>query len=252
MTSGTGSTASATRHSPTHRCSRWSLRRPSWWPETCTRRSAGRRSRAARRADSAQGGITLMQAAIGRHGVAEMGAEAERAAELLGDASPWRPMCGLLQGVAAQLAGRPDDARPRLEAAHLAAVQAPLLQAICLLSSLCSPWPRKTSSGQACSPAAPVPRSSAASSATPGGRARLRGVRRAAGTLGPDVRGARRPAPWAAPAGRDHRSEPLVRGPVPPRRRAGDAAPERADGRRRASHGSRQGRPARIRCPGAA
>ena len=90
-------------------------------------------ARTAPGAESARGGITLMQAAIGRHGVAEMGAEAERAAELLGDASPWRPMCGLLQGVAAQLAGRPDDARPRLEeAAHLAAVQAPLVQAICL------------------------------------------------------------------------------------------------------------------------
>ena len=43
------------------------------------------------------------------------------------------PLCRLLQGVAEQLAGRPDDARGRLEeAAHLAAVQAPLVQAICL------------------------------------------------------------------------------------------------------------------------
>jgi LuxR family maltose regulon positive regulatory protein len=42
-------------------------------------------------------------------------------------------MCGLLQGVAEQLAGRPGDARARLEeAAHLATVHAPLVQAICL------------------------------------------------------------------------------------------------------------------------
>ena len=90
-------------------------------------------ARSAPDADRAHAGITLMQAGIGRSGVDAMGAEAERAGELLGHGSPWRPLCLLLQGVAEQLAGNLCAARGRLEeAAHLAAVQAPLVQAICL------------------------------------------------------------------------------------------------------------------------
>ena len=90
-------------------------------------------ARSAPDADTAHAGITLMQAAFGRSGVGDMGAEAERAGELLGDGSPWRPLCLLLQGVAEQLAGNLAAARGRLEeAAHLAAAQAPLVQAICL------------------------------------------------------------------------------------------------------------------------
>jgi LuxR family transcriptional regulator, maltose regulon positive regulatory protein len=82
---------------------------------------------------AAHGGIAIMQSALGRCGVGAMRAAAERAAELLGDGSPWRPLCLLLQGVAGHLAGDADDARRRLdEAAHLAAVRAPLVQAICL------------------------------------------------------------------------------------------------------------------------
>jgi LuxR family maltose regulon positive regulatory protein len=90
-------------------------------------------ARSAPGTDAAQAGMALMQAALGRRGVAEMGAEAERAGELLGEGSPWRPLCRLLAAVAEQLAGDPRAARGRLEeAAHLAAVQAPLVQAICL------------------------------------------------------------------------------------------------------------------------
>ncbi len=90
-------------------------------------------ARSAPDAHTAHAGITLMQAAFGRSGVGDMGAQAERAGELLGDGSPWRPLCLLLQGVAEQLAGNLAAARGRLEdAAHLAAAQAPLVQAISL------------------------------------------------------------------------------------------------------------------------
>ncbi len=90
-------------------------------------------ARSAPGADSARGGISLMQAAIGGRGLSEMGMEAERAGELLGERSPWRPLCRLLLGVAEQLTGDVGDGRDRLEeAAHLAAVQAPMVQAIAL------------------------------------------------------------------------------------------------------------------------
>ena len=83
--------------------------------------------------DAAEAGIALMLAAIGKRGVAEMGADAARADVLLQDRSPWRVVSLLLGGVAQQLAGNPDEARDRLEeGAHLAAAPAPLVQALCL------------------------------------------------------------------------------------------------------------------------
>jgi LuxR family transcriptional regulator, maltose regulon positive regulatory protein len=83
--------------------------------------------------DVAQAGIALMRAGFGRRGAAEMAADAARAADQLPGDSPWRPLALLLWGVAQQHAGNPDEARDRLEeGAHLAAVAAPLVQALCL------------------------------------------------------------------------------------------------------------------------
>jgi LuxR family maltose regulon positive regulatory protein len=83
--------------------------------------------------DVVQGGLAVMQAGTGRSGLAEIGANATRAEELLRATSPWRPLCLLLQGVAAHLVGDSDEARGRLQnGAHLAAVSAPLVQVLCL------------------------------------------------------------------------------------------------------------------------
>jgi LuxR family maltose regulon positive regulatory protein len=83
--------------------------------------------------DVVRAGVALMHAAIGRCGVAEMGAGAARAHELLGETSPWRPLCRHLQGVAHHLLGERDEALHRLqEGAHHAAVSAPMFQALCL------------------------------------------------------------------------------------------------------------------------
>jgi LuxR family transcriptional regulator, maltose regulon positive regulatory protein len=83
--------------------------------------------------DVVQAGLAVMQAGTGRAGLAEIGADATRAEELLQATSPWRPLCLLLQGVALHLVGDSDEARGRLEkGAHLAAASAPLVQALCL------------------------------------------------------------------------------------------------------------------------
>jgi LuxR family maltose regulon positive regulatory protein len=83
--------------------------------------------------DVVQAGVAVMQAAIGRRGVAAIGADATRAEALLGEASPWRPLCLFLRGVSHQLTGNADEARGLLEeGAHLAAVSAPLVQALSL------------------------------------------------------------------------------------------------------------------------
>jgi LuxR family transcriptional regulator, maltose regulon positive regulatory protein len=80
-----------------------------------------------------QGGLALMRAGVGRHGAAQIAADAARAHELLGERSPWRPLCLLLRGVALHLRGEVVEARDLLEeGAHLAAVSAPLVQALCL------------------------------------------------------------------------------------------------------------------------
>ncbi len=85
------------------------------------------------RSDVVRAGVAVMQAVIGRRGVSEMGADAARADELLGGGSPWRPLCLLLHGVSRHLTGHADEARDLLEeGAHLAAVPAPLVQALCL------------------------------------------------------------------------------------------------------------------------
>jgi LuxR family maltose regulon positive regulatory protein len=80
-----------------------------------------------------QAGMAIMQAALGRHGVAKMGTDAARACALLEGDSPWYPICLFLEGVACHLTGDRARARQRLqEGAHRAAVSAPLFQTSCL------------------------------------------------------------------------------------------------------------------------
>ena len=79
------------------------------------------------------GGVTALRAALGRHGLAGTGKEARRAAGLLDPDCVCQALCGLLAGAADHLLGRPEAARRRLEdAAHRAAVLAPLVHALCL------------------------------------------------------------------------------------------------------------------------
>jgi LuxR family maltose regulon positive regulatory protein len=83
--------------------------------------------------DVVRAGVELVHAGIGRRGVGEMGAGAARAYELLDEASQWRPVCRLLQGVALHLTGDRDKALDQLrDGAHRAAVSAPMVQALCL------------------------------------------------------------------------------------------------------------------------
>ncbi|MET0513527.1 MAG: LuxR C-terminal-related transcriptional regulator [Thermoleophilaceae bacterium] len=80
-----------------------------------------------------EGGVAIMQAAIGREGVAKMGSDAARARILLDADSPWNPLCLFYEGVALHLTGERARARERLqEAAHRAVVPAPMFQALCL------------------------------------------------------------------------------------------------------------------------
>jgi LuxR family maltose regulon positive regulatory protein len=85
------------------------------------------------RSDVVRAGVAVMQAVIGRRGLTQMAADASRASELLGEGSPWRPLCLFLRGVAHHLTGNAAEAWDLLEeGAHLAAVPAPLVQALCL------------------------------------------------------------------------------------------------------------------------
>ena len=80
-----------------------------------------------------EAGARIIQAALGRQGLADMRADAARAYELTPDGSPDRAMCCLLAGTAAQLQGDDADAARTLqEAAHRAAVTAPDVHALCL------------------------------------------------------------------------------------------------------------------------
>jgi LuxR family transcriptional regulator, maltose regulon positive regulatory protein len=85
------------------------------------------------RSDVVQAAVAVMQAAIGRGGLIEIEANAARAAELLCDGSPWRPLCLFLLGVVRHLTGNAAEARELLEeGAHLAAAPTPLIQTLCL------------------------------------------------------------------------------------------------------------------------
>jgi LuxR family maltose regulon positive regulatory protein len=76
---------------------------------------------------------SVVRAALGRDGIAQMGADAVSAAALLEAGSPWRSVCALLAGVSAHLAGSRALAAVELEdGARRAAVRAPNVHALCL------------------------------------------------------------------------------------------------------------------------
>jgi LuxR family transcriptional regulator, maltose regulon positive regulatory protein len=84
--------------------------------------------------DGVPEGVTLvLRAALGRDGIARMADDAATASAQLDDRSPWRAVCALLSGVAAQLGGARELAVPELEdGARRAAVRAPNVHALCL------------------------------------------------------------------------------------------------------------------------
>ncbi|MEP6952764.1 MAG: LuxR C-terminal-related transcriptional regulator [Solirubrobacteraceae bacterium] len=80
-----------------------------------------------------EAGARLVDAALARHGIARMRADAAWAYDLTPGASPSRAMCCLVAGTAAQLDGDDGDAVLKLqEGAHRAAVTAPDVHALCL------------------------------------------------------------------------------------------------------------------------
>jgi LuxR family transcriptional regulator, maltose regulon positive regulatory protein len=75
----------------------------------------------------------LLRAALGVEGIEQIGIDALRARELDGPGSPWLAMCCLLAGVSRHLGGDPIAARVSLrDGARRGAVQAPLIEALCL------------------------------------------------------------------------------------------------------------------------
>jgi LuxR family maltose regulon positive regulatory protein len=79
-------------------------------------------------------GVAIIEAAVGRHGVLPMGRDAARAYELEPQDSPWRSLCCLFLGVSGHLAGDRALAREHLEeGVHRSAVQAPNIEALCLV-----------------------------------------------------------------------------------------------------------------------
>jgi LuxR family maltose regulon positive regulatory protein len=81
----------------------------------------------------AAGALAALRAALARNVMARMLEDADAAAALIPEGSPWRAVCSLLAGVALQLAGRRADAVIRLEdGARRAAVAAPNVHALCL------------------------------------------------------------------------------------------------------------------------
>jgi LuxR family maltose regulon positive regulatory protein len=77
--------------------------------------------------------IAVIEAAVGRHGVAPMSRHAARAYALEDNDSPWRSVCCLLQGVADHLMGDREQAREHLEdGIHRSSVVAPPVEMLCL------------------------------------------------------------------------------------------------------------------------
>jgi LuxR family transcriptional regulator, maltose regulon positive regulatory protein len=77
--------------------------------------------------------LTILRAATGVDGVAQMGADAASVARAEPADSSWRAIGTLLEGVAHHLAGRRDEARPPLEEGGRGGAAAqPNLQALCL------------------------------------------------------------------------------------------------------------------------
>jgi LuxR family transcriptional regulator, maltose regulon positive regulatory protein len=78
-------------------------------------------------------GTSVVRATLARGGLAAMRLDAEQACASEPEASPWRAVFCLLEGTAAQLAGRGTEATRRLEeGARRAAVTAPYVHAACL------------------------------------------------------------------------------------------------------------------------
>jgi LuxR family maltose regulon positive regulatory protein len=78
-------------------------------------------------------GVTVMRAAVGRHGLRRMADDAATAYALTADDSPWRSLCCLLAGVGAHLAGDRERARSSLrEGVRRGGIAAPAIQVLCL------------------------------------------------------------------------------------------------------------------------
>lgn len=78
-------------------------------------------------------GVAVIQAAVGRHGMAPMSKNVARASELEDEDSPWRAIFCLLQGVADHLTGDREQAREHLEdGIHRSSVAAPPVETLCL------------------------------------------------------------------------------------------------------------------------
>jgi LuxR family transcriptional regulator, maltose regulon positive regulatory protein len=77
--------------------------------------------------------VAVIEAAVGRHGIAPMGEHAARAYALEQPDSPWRSICSLFQGVAEHLTGNRAGAREHLEdGIHRSSVAAPPVEMLCL------------------------------------------------------------------------------------------------------------------------
>jgi LuxR family maltose regulon positive regulatory protein len=80
-----------------------------------------------------EAGVQALRAAVARAGIAAMGRDAASGYERLPEASPWRSLCCLLEGVASHLRRDAAAARPRLEeGARRGSIEAPVIQALCL------------------------------------------------------------------------------------------------------------------------
>jgi LuxR family maltose regulon positive regulatory protein len=78
-------------------------------------------------------GVAVIQAAVGRHGMAPMGRNVARASKLEDEDSPWRAIFCLLEGVADHLTGDREQAREHLEdGIHRSSVVAPPVETLCL------------------------------------------------------------------------------------------------------------------------
>ena len=110
---------------------RGDLRQAEHWGLIATATLA--RSGASPSVASLPAGVAVIQAAIGRHGIAPMGASAARAGAREDEDSPWRAVFCLLQGVAEHLTGDREQAREHLEdGIHRSSISAPAVETLCL------------------------------------------------------------------------------------------------------------------------
>lgn len=87
----------------------------------------------AERSPALEATVALLHAAVARHGLVRMGADAARAYDLEPEDSPWRPICCLVEGVSLHLTGDDLTAEVRLlEGVRRATVAAPNIQTLCL------------------------------------------------------------------------------------------------------------------------